>query len=268
MVTEKTKIIAEVSSNHGGDLKIAKEFIRVAANIGIDYIKFQSWQAKKMKEDDHQYEWFLKSELKDEMHYELINECKKYNINFLTTCFDIERIEFLSSLGLDEIKVGSADTASYKMLSLLKKRFKHLIVSTGMATDEEIIKAAEVLNGVKFTFLHCVSIYPTPPEKVNLKRMDWLKQFTESVGYSDHTIGIEAVKLAIARGANYVEKHFTLGEDKCPRTMPWDANPKDFEEIVKYRDICSKFLGDGKLIIDKDFFQVREKSIGRFGSNK
>lgn len=265
---EKTKIIAEVSSNHGGDIKIAKEFIKVAADIGLDYIKFQSWQAKKVKKDDPQYDWFLKSELTDRMHYELIDECKKYNIKFLTTCFEIERIEFLSTLGLDEIKVGSADTSSYRMLSILKHKFKHIIVSTGMATNEEIIKAAEVLKEVRFTFLHCVSIYPTPPEKVNMLRMDWLKNFTSSVGYSDHTVGIEAIKLAMARGANYVEKHFTLGEGRCPRTMPWDATPEKFEEIVRYRDELGKMLGVGKLIMGKDIIEAREKSFGRFGNNK
>lgn len=265
---EKTKIIAEVSSNHGGDLKVAKEFIRIADEIGIDYIKFQSWQVHKMKKDDPQYEWFKKSELTDQMHYELIEECKKNNIKFLTTCFDIDRIEFLSSLGLDEIKVGSADTASYKMLSMLKNKFSHIIVSTGMATDEEVRKAAEILSNSNFTFLHCVSLYPTPPGRVNLRRMDWLKQFTKSVGYSDHSIGIEAVKLSIARGASFVEKHFTLGEGKCPRTMPWDATPEEFKEIVKFRNLCTELLGEEKLIIDQEMLEIRKKFIGRFGNNR
>ena len=137
-----------------------------------------------------------------------------------------------------------------------------------MAKDEEIKKAAQVLKGSKFTFLHCVSVYPTPLEKVNMLRMSWLRNFTDSVGYSDHSIGIEAVKLAISRSANYVEKHFTLGEKECPRTMPWDATPVEFVEIVRYRDKCVKMLGDGKLIPDKDILAARKKSICRFGNNK
>lgn len=264
----KTKIIAEVASNHGGDIKIAKKFIRVAADIGVDYIKFQSWQVKNLKKTDPQYEWFLRSELSDEAHFELIRECNRCKIKFLTTCFDMERIKFLSRLSLDEIKVGSADTASYTMLSLLKKKFKHIIVSTGMAKEEEIKKAAQALKNSRFTFLHCVSLYPTPLEKVNLRRMDWLRQFTSSVGYSDHCIGIEAVKLAIACSANYVEKHFTLGEKECPRTMPWDATPAEFQEIVSYRDRCTKILGEAKFILDKDIQAARKKNIARFGNNK
>lgn len=267
-MTEKAKIIAEVSSNHGGDLKTAKEFIKIAGGIGVDYVKFQSWQSKYLNKNDPQYAWFSKSELTDKMHYELINECQRYKIKFLTTCFDIDRIQFLSGLGLQEIKVGSADTSSYKMLAVLKEKFEHIIVSTGMATEEEVVKAAEVLTGIRFTFLHCVSIYPTPLGRVNMLRMEWLRGFTPSVGYSDHCIGIQAVKLAIARGATYVEKHFTLGEGKCPRTMSWDATPAEFEEIVSYRDECGKLLGEGKLIIDEDIIRARKKSIGRLGNSR
>ncbi len=266
----RTKVIAEVASNHGGDINIAKKFIRVAASIGVDYIKFQSWQVSKLRKDDPQYEWFCRAELSDKAHYELIEECEKYNIKFLTTCFDIERIEFLSNLGLREIKVGSADCASYTMIKLLSEKFDHLIISTGMHYSEEIRKTAEILKGKKFTFLHCVSLYPTPLDKVNLRRMDWLRQFTPSVGYSDHTIGIEAVKAAIARGASYVEKHFTLGESECPRANPWDATPREFEQVMEFAHKCALILGDSDadFEITEEEAKAREKFIGRFGSNK
>ena len=264
----KAKIIAEVSSNHGGDLKIAKEFIRVAASIGVDYVKFQSWQAKKVRKDDPQYEWFCKAEISDEAHYELIEECEKRNIKFLTTCFDIERIEFLSKLGLKEIKVGSADCASFRMIKELSEKFEHLIISTGMHYQEEIAETAKMLKTKNFTFLHCVSLYPSPPERVCLRRMDWLRQFTPSVGFSDHCIGIEAVKLAIARGADYVEKHFTLGKGKCPRTNIWDATPDEFEKIVKFRDECSILLGDEEWKISDEENEARKRFIGRFGDNR
>lgn len=267
-MAEKTKIIADVASNHGGDIGIAKKFIKTASEIGIDYIKFQSWQVKTLKKDDFQYAWFKKAELSDEMHYELIEMCRKCKIRFLTTCFNIERIEFLSKLGIDEIKVGSADTSSYKMLTILRKKFKHIILSTGMADDKEIKKASDILKEGRFTLMHCVSLYPTPFKRVNMKRMDWLRNFTPSVGWSDHCIGIDAVKLAIARGANYVEKHFTLGEGKCPRATPWDATPKEFDEIVKYRDKCWEMLGTGEVVFDQDIIEARKKFIGRFGDNR
>lgn len=264
----KTKFIAEVASNHGGDLKVAKEFIKTASGIGIDYIKFQSWRAQDMKKNDPQYEWFKKSELSDSAHYELMEECKKCGIKFLTTCFDIKRVDFLSGLGFNEIKVSSADTASYAMIEKLKTKFSHLLVSTGMATEDEITRTASILKESKFTFFHCVSLYPTPAEKVNILRLDWLRQFTPSIGYSDHCIGIDAAKLAIARGVSYIEKHFTLGEGKCARTMPWDATPADFEEIIKFREQCVKLFGDGELHLEGQILKAREAFIGRFGDNK
>jgi N,N'-diacetyllegionaminate synthase len=262
----KTKIIAEVASNHGGDLNIAKEFIKISADIGVDYIKFQSWQAKSLSKRDPQYEWFVKTELSDEAHYELIEECNKYNIRFLTTCFSIDRIDFLAKLGIKEIKVGSPDCGSVKMIKILKEQFDHLIISTGMHSEEEIRKTAEILKGKDFTFLHCVSLYPTPIEMVNLRRIDWLRRFTSSVGYSDHCVGIEAIKIAIARGASYVEKHFTI--ENAPRRSPWDATPKEMREIVECRDMCTLILGKEEPEISQKERKARERFIGRFGDNK
>jgi sialic acid synthase SpsE len=264
----RTKIIAEVSSNHGGDINLAREFVRVAAEIGVDFVKFQSWQAKKLRRDDSQLEWFTKSELTDKAHYILLEECERRGIEFLTTCFDIERIDFLSKLGLKRIKIASPDAASFKMLKEIKKRFQHIILSTGMTYSEELRRTAELLREVNFTFLHCVSIYPTPIEKVNMKRMEWLRKFTPSVGYSDHTVGIEAVKLAIVKGAEYVEKHFCLGKHGPGRVMPWDATPDEMEKIVEYSLMCVKMEGEGSYEPYEEEEKARERFIGRFGDNR
>ena len=265
---ERTKVIAEAASNHGGSLKLAKKMIQVAAESGADYIKFQSWQASKMRQDDPQYDWFLKSELSDEAHYELIEECKDKGIKFLTTCFDVERVEFLAKLALKEVKVPSPDASSCRMLTALKRQFEHIIISTGMTFEEEIRTTAELMEGANYTFLHCVSLYPTPLEKVNLKRMDWLKQLTRSVGYSDHCVGIEAVKLAIARGATYIEKHFSLGEEEGCRFSPWDATPKEVEAIVKFAGDCALMLGEGSSVLEAGEEAARDRFIGRFGDNR
>lgn len=263
-----TKIVAEVASNHGGDIKLAKEFIRIAAGVGVDYIKFQSWQAAKLRKDDPQYEWFKQSELSDDTHYELIEECSRRDINFLTTVFDIERVEFLKRLGLKEIKVASPDLGSYRLLNLLREDFEHIIVSTGMHYKDEIEKAAEILKDTNFTFLHCTSIYPTPPENVNLKRMQWLKKLTPSVGYSDHSIGVDAVKIAIAQKASYVEKHFCLGRYGPGRVMPWDATPDEMEEIVKYAEMVYTLLGEDTSDLTEEEKKSRQRFVGRFGNNR
>ncbi len=269
-MTGKVKIIAEVASNHGGKLELAKEMIRVAAGAGADYIKFQSWESRtlKDKENDPKYTWFTRAELSDQAHYELMAECHKWGIKFLTTCFDVGRVKFLAKLGITEVKVGSPDLASKRMLAELKKHFEHIIVSTGVALAGEVADTARLLDGIRFTLLHCVSLYPVPPEKVNLGRMDWLRQFTSSVGYSDHCVGIEAVKLAIARGADYVEKHFSLGEDKGCRFSPWDATPSELETIVKFAGDCQSMLGEGEVEPEGKVLEARDRYIGRWGDNR
>lgn len=264
----KTKVIAEVASNHGGDIQLAKQFIRVAAECGADYVKFQSWQGKNLRRDDSQYDWFVRSELSDKAHLELMEECAVRGIQFLTTCFETERVGFLASLGLKEIKVGSADTASYGMLRELRKHFDHILVSTGMATEEEVRGAVAILQGKPFTLMHTVSLYPTPPEHANMRRMHWLRQFTQSVGYSDHTVGIEAIKLAIAMGAGYVEKHFCLSRQGPGRAMPWDMTPQELEEMVQFTYQVETILGRGQLPILPELDAARKRFIGRFGDNR
>ena len=265
---QRAKIIAEAASNHGGNISVAKKMVKAAARAGADYIKFQSWQIKNLRKNDKDYEYFKKRELSDEDHHVLIEECKRWNIKFLTTCFDIGRIEFLKNLGLSAIKVGSPDIGSYRMIRLLRDNFKHLIISTGMAHEKEIRRTAKLLKNHNFTFLHCVSLYPTPLEKVNMARMDWLRQFTPSVGFSDHTVGTEAAKLAIARGANFIEKHFTL---KRRPDLPFSvitAEPNELKEIVEYAEKASTAVGNGSPTPSDEELKSRKIWIGRWGNNR
>lgn len=267
-MSARTKVIAEVASNHGGDIQLAKQFIRVAAECGADYVKFQSWQGKNLRRDDPQHDWFVRSELSDKAHSELMEECERRGIQFLTTCFETERVGFLTSLGLKEIKVGSADTGSYSMLRELRKHFDYILVSTGMATEDEVRGAVAILQEKPFTLMHTVSLYPTPPEHANMRRMNWLRQFTQSVGYSDHTIGIEAIKLAIAMGAGYAEKHFCLSREGPGRAMPWDMTPQELKEVVQFTYQVETILGREQLPILPELDAARRRFIGRFGDNR
>jgi N,N'-diacetyllegionaminate synthase len=264
----RTQIIAEVASNHGGDLELAKQYIRAAAGHGADVVKFQSWQARHMSKDDSQYDWFLKSELSDEAHLELMAECKTRGVGFMTTCFDVGRVEFLASLGLQDIKVGSADTASYRMLKALRSRFHHVILSTGMATDEEVRTSCDILSGGAFTLMHTVSLYPTPPERAHLRRLRWLETLSRSVGYSDHLVGLDAVKQAIDYGVRYVEKHFCLSRSGPGRVMPWDMTPSDIEELRRFAEHADVLAGDTALPLDETLNSARTRFIGRFGDNQ
>jgi len=199
-----TKIIAEISSNHQGDISIAKKFIKVAAQTGVDCVKFQSSRYEDLvRKNDPQSEWVKKTSLADEAHLELIEECKNNDIQFLTTCFSISRVKFLASLGLDEIKIASPDLLSFSMIEKLGQCFKHLIISTGMHTRKEIKNAIDFLlkNKINATLLHAISIYPTPANKSFMHKFLWLKDNFPRVGYSHHAVVIKPLEFAIAHGA-------------------------------------------------------------------
>jgi N,N'-diacetyllegionaminate synthase len=266
----RTKIIAEVTSNHGGDMELAREFVRRAAAAGADFVKFQSWRAATVRggSTDPQYDWFLKSELTDDAHRMLIEECHANGIEFLTTCFDIGRVEFLASLGMRTIKVGSPDLTSRGMLEALRAAFPHVIVSTGVGDDAEIEQAARWLAGGEFTILHCVSLYPMPPARAHLRRMHWLRRFTPSVGWSDHADGNAVAKFAIASGANFVEKHFCLGRSGPGRAMSWDATPDDLAELVAYAADVETVMGTEAAPRGSDLGDAKARFVGRWGDNR
>lgn len=266
----RAKIIAEVASNHGGDLELAKEFIHAAAEAGADYVKFQSWRAATVqaREKDPQYEWFVKSELSDRAHRDLMEECGRRGVGFLTTCFDVDRVEFLASLGLSEIKVGSADLTSRRLLEALRPRFEHILVSTGMGTEKEVEEAASLLSGGRFTLMHCVSLYPLPASRANLMRMQRLRRYTPTVGWSDHTEGIQVAKLAIAAGADYIEKHFCLGRNGPGRATAWDATPEELAELARYATEVEEIMGEEIPMLTPDIQEARARYISRFGDNR
>ncbi len=264
----KTKIIAEVGANHNGDIELAKTMIQTAAACGVDYVKFQSWQADRLKPGDPNYDRHKKAELSDDDHRVLIAECRKNNVKFLTTCFDWQRIEFLASLGLDTIKIASPDLTSARMIQMLRQHFKHLIVSTGMSTVDEVRATANLLKGTSFTLLHCVSLYPTPPERVNLARMDWLKQFTPSVGYSDHTMGTKAALLAIGRGAAFIEKHFTSDRNLPGKDQQISGIPSEFTEICDFARAAEVMIGTDLPELTAKEQELRTIYQGKWGDNR
>lgn len=270
------KIIAEVASNHQGDISLAKEFIRVAARTGVDCVKFQSSRYEDLVEKNEcQAEWVKSTSLSDEAHFELIEECAKNRIQFLSTCFSITRVEFLASLGLEEIKVASPDLLSFSMIEKLSQHFKHLIISTGMHTRKETKSAIDFLlqNKINATLLHAVSIYPTPIDATFMYKFLWLRDSFPHVGYSHHNACIEPVKFAMAHGAEIVEAHMKLGEDGPGRDASWDILPADFESLVKYRNELNLLLGNKEWLSEEDFLFPKEKEaakrfIGRWGNNK
>lgn len=276
----KIKIIAEIASSHNGDLDLAKKMIKEVAATGADIVKFQSWQSKNVADSDPDKERYKSLELSDEDHFILQEECKINKVEFLTSCYDAGRIDFLKKMGLKKIKLASTDLKHFEFLKQIRDNFEEVIVSTGMSTQEEIEKALKILERGNFTIMHCVSIYPCPLDKANMGKLLWLKSLTPHIGFSDHTEGIEAPVFAMGMGVKYIEKHFTLDKNMSQKshtvgqgmkpitTHSIASEPETFRELCRWRDSYHVAFGGGGLDLLPEEKLTREKYTGRLGQNK
>ena len=245
-MTSKVLIIAEAGVNHNGDLDKALALIDAAGDAGADYVKFQTFKTEKLvhrdakkaayqientKEKSAQFEMLKKLEIPEDWYPKLMSRAEEKNIRFLSTGFDEESIDFLNELGCDFFKVPSGKLTNKPYLEYIAQKGKPMILSTGMATLDDIENALMTLKncGVSdqsISVLHCTTQYPTPMEDVNLKAMLAIRNaFNLDVGYSDHTLGIEIPIAAVALGATVIEKHFTLdralqGPDHAASLIP------------------------------------------------
>jgi len=262
----KTLIIAEAGVNHNGDLDLARRLIDVAAEAGADLVKFQTFSAERLatkyankaeyqnqttNKSESQFEMLQRLELTYEMHEELIKHCSNSGIGFFSTGFDIQSIDFLVSLGLELFKIPSGEITNLPYLRHIANYNKPVILSTGMATLDEIEAALNVLikNGVErqqLTVLHCNTEYPTPMHDVNLKAMCSIGDtFGVKVGYSDHTQGIEVAIAAVSLGASVIEKHFTLDRQLPGPDQKASLEPDELKAMVKSIRNIEQALGDG-----------------------
>jgi N,N'-diacetyllegionaminate synthase len=230
-MNERVIIIAEAGVNHNGDLALAKKLIDAASDASADYVKFQTFKAEKIASrlaekaeyqkkstgtGESQLSMLKKLELTDQDHKDLIDYCRKKSITFLSTPFDMDSIDLLKGLGISLGKIPSGEITNLPYLQKMARSFDTLVMSTGMADMGEIEAAVNVIIGTgfpkhKLTVLHCTTEYPTPFVEVNLRAMQTIRdRFGVSVGYSDHTPGIEVPVAAVALGACLIEKHFTL----------------------------------------------------------
>ena len=263
----KTLIIAEAGVNHNGSIELAKKLIDVAAEAGVDYVKFQTFKAEKLVakdakkaayqtknmggSDDSQFNMLKKLELDKEAHLILIDYCKSKNIKFLSTAFDHESIDLLNDLGIDLFKVPSGEITNFPYLKKIASKGKPIILSTGMADLGEIEDALNVcLNeGISkelISILHCNTEYPTPMKDVNLKAMQTIGDaFKVKTGYSDHTLGIEIPIAAVALGAVCIEKHFTLDRNMEGPDHKASLEPSELIAMVKAIRNIEQALGNG-----------------------
>jgi N-acetylneuraminate synthase len=282
-------VIAEAGVNHNGDLALARELVDRAADAGVNAVKFQTFNARQLasrsvpkagyqlqttEAGQSQFEMLCKLELPRDWHHELRDRAHRRGIEFLSSAFDPDSLDFLETLGMPFYKVPSGELTNGPLLWRFARQRRPLVVSTGMATLSEVELALAVvahafnvdiepshvdevwhgwsraewrhsLHG-QVTLLHCTSQYPTPMHEVNLKAMDTLAQaFGLPVGYSDHTSGILIPVVAAARGAVLIEKHFTLDRAMPGPDHQASLEPDEMTTMVTEIRSIEIALGDG-----------------------
>lgn len=283
-------VIAEAGVNHNGDPAIAMELIDIAAAAGADIVKFQTFKAanllvknaekaeyqkKTSGDNENQFEMLRKLELSHEVHFQLASHCAKKHIQFLSTAFDGESLQFLvESLQLRCLKIPSGEITNGPFLLKHAQSGCDLILSTGMSTLPEIKEALSVLAfgflasdvpsikafrsayespegkeilQEKVTLLHCTTNYPAPYEDINLRAIQTLKEkFGLNVGLSDHSQGVIVPLIAIGLGTCVIEKHFTLDKEMPGPDHVASLDPAELRKMIKDIRIAEKTLGNGK----------------------
>lgn len=259
---KKVFIIAEAGDNHNGDYNLALQLVDKAVEAGADCVKFQTfitenviskfaekadYQKENTGESESQYEMVKKLELSFEQFRSIKGYCEKKGILFLSTPFDLDSIDFLQEIDIPFWKIPSGEITNLPYLEKIAKTKKDIILSTGMSTMEEIGQALDILkkNGAgNITLLHCNTEYPTPFEDVNLQAMKTMKKaFGVSVGYSDHTVGIEVPVAAVAMGATVIEKHFTLDKNMEGPDHKASLEPDELRQMVTSIRNIEKAMG-------------------------
>lgn len=256
-------VVAEAGVNHNGDLGRARAMVQAAAEAGADYVKFQAftaeglvargartaaYQAANTGEAD-QRALLRGLEIGLDGFAALAGDCRARRIGFMATAFDVDMVAALIALGMDRVKVASGELTNVPALAHFARFGKPVLLSTGMATLDEIGRAIEVLraNGAAdITLLQCTSLYPAPPAALNLRAMQTMaRRFGLPVGFSDHSLGDHAAVAAVALGASVIEKHFTLD-----RTLPGpdhaaSLEPAELAAFVAKLHATTLVLGDG-----------------------
>ncbi|MCB7480626.1 N-acetylneuraminate synthase [Christiangramia sediminis] len=276
-------IIAEAGVNHNGNLETAKELVDKASIAGADFVKFQTFKASGLvtksaeraayqnyntENSDSQYEMLKKLELSEDAHNILIEYCKSKGIKFLSTGFDLDTLEFLNKLNIELFKIPSGEITNLPYLRKIASFKKPVIMSTGMASMQEVTEAFDVLvnAGLKkenITIVHCNTEYPTPMDDVNLRAMNRIgKELDVEIGYSDHTLGIEVPIAAVALGAKVIEKHFTLDRNLPGPDHRASLEPEELKLMVEsIRNIEKAISGSGKKEPSKS--EMKNKDIAR-----
>ena len=245
-------IIAEAGVNHNGSIELAKKLVDVAVAANADAIKFQTFKAEeevtkvtpkadyqKLDKDNNEsyFEMIKKLELNEYDHKYLMKYCKQKRIIFLSTPSEEKSAEMLNRLGVEAFKIGSNDIVTIPLLEMIGAYHKPMIISRGMATEEEIQEALDTVKSQgnnDIILLHCTSNYPAQLKDLNLSVLETLKnKFRVLVGYSDHSEGLDAPYIAALLGAAVIEKHITLDKTLPGPDQRFALDPDELKKMVK-----------------------------------
>ena len=272
-------VIAEIGSNHNGDMDLCRRLIDAAVACGADAVKFQSWTDKSLVSkieyerntefaDKKRHFGTLKEMVTSyqftvEQHREAAAYCREKGITFCSSPFATDEVDLLVSLDVPFLKVASMDIVHLPLLRHVARTGKPVLLSTGMATLAEIEQAVETIRGEgneQIVLLHCISIYPPEDDTIHLRNIEMLRDtFGLPVGFSDHSIGTAVPLAAIALGACLIEKHFTLDKDM----EGWDhwisADPAELEVIAKDGRKVFAALGHRERVVSPAEMEKRKK---------
>lgn len=263
-ILKPVKIIAEVGVNHNGDIDCAKEMIDAAAHVCADAVKFQTFKTENLAirsleketyqreacdDDENQFDMLKKLELSFEDTAKLKEYADSKSIEFLSTPYDYESLDFLDSLGVSCFKIGSGEITDLPFLEYVAGKRKPIILSTGAANMNEIDEAIKTIVSCcgELSLLHCTSAYPTAIEDVNLRAMVAMqKKFSYPIGFSDHTTGLMASIAAVSLGATIIERHFTLNKESPGPDHKASLDVLELQKLVQHIREIEIILGSSE----------------------
>lgn len=269
-----TFIIAEIGVNHNGSIELAKEMIKSASDCGVDAVKFQTFVSEDLVTEDAkkadyqnentsektQFEMLKKLELTFDDFKELKDYAFDNGVMFLSSPFDKKSVDLLENLDVPAYKLGSGELNNFELIDYVQKTGKPIIISTGMATLDEIKETYEFIDDKEnLIVLHCITGYPTSFEEANLNFIKTLQSELDSpIGFSDHSPGIELPIAAVALGACVVEKHFTIDKTLDGPDHKASLNPEEFKAMVDAIRNVEVAMGDGVRKFSENELEIKK----------
>ncbi|GAP09521.1 N-acetylneuraminate synthase [Bellilinea caldifistulae] len=268
-----TYVVAEIGINHNGDIEIAKRLMDAAKHAGVDAVKFQKRtpelctppdQRNVMRETPWGYITYLeyrhKIEFGEAEYREVDRYAKEIGITWFVSVWDEPSVDFIEAFDPVAYKVPSAALTDHGLLRKLRSTGRPIILSTGMSTIDQIKAAVELLDMENLIICHTTSAYPCPPEELNLRMVQTLKEtYPCPIGYSGHEVGLIPSVVAVALGACLVERHITLDRAMWGSDQAASVEPGGFERLVKYIRVTELSLGDGvKRVYDSELPSLKK----------